>query len=129
MAVRLEVPVLGQSRHRRVAGAVAATGLAAVHADRLASAAREAVYLGVLFAIVTVGSGWVAVRVLRTDDLEAWWIGGVLAAGVAAGYVLSCTVGLPGLPPKPWSALGVGSSAVAVLFLAAAVTRRRLAHS
>lgn len=129
MAVRLRVPALGQSRHRRVVGATAAAGLAAVHADRFAFAARDAVYLQVLFAVATVGFGSVAVRVLRADDLEAWWLGAVLAAGTAAGYILSCTVGLPGLPPKPWSALGVGGSAVALLFLVTAVTRSRLADS
>lgn len=129
MAVRLGDPVAGQRRHRRVAGAAAAAALAAVHADRLLVAAREAVYLGVLFAVATGGFGWVALRVLRADDVEAWWIGALLAAGVAGGYVLSCTIGLPGLRPTSWSPLGVASSTVAVTFLVTALGRSRMAHS
>jgi hypothetical protein len=119
---------MGPGRHRRLRGigAAAAATLAGIHVDRLVHAAREAAYLGVLFGVAAASFGWVAVRLLRGDDIEGWVAGAGLALGVATGYVLNCTVGLPGLSPEPWSALGDTSTSLAGVLLSAAVARSRI---
>jgi peptidoglycan/LPS O-acetylase OafA/YrhL len=129
VAARRLVPVIGPSRHRRLRGigAAAAATLAGIHVDRLMPAAREAAYLGVLFAAAAASFGWVAVRLLRADDIDGWLAGAGLALGVATGYVLSCTVSLPGLSPEHWSALGDTSTGLAAVLLVAALARIRLA--
>jgi hypothetical protein len=81
----------------------------------------------VLFAAAAASFGWVAVRLLRADDIDGWLAGAGLALGVATGYVLSCTVSLPGLSPEHWSALGDTSTGLAAVLLVAALARIRLA--
>jgi peptidoglycan/LPS O-acetylase OafA/YrhL len=129
-AMRL-VPAMGQGRHRRLRGigAAAAATLAGIHVDRLMHAAREAAYLGVLFGVAAASFGWVAVQLLRGDDIEGWVAGVALALGVATGYVLSCTIGLPGLSPEPWSGLGNTSTSLAAVLLIAATARSRILAS
>jgi peptidoglycan/LPS O-acetylase OafA/YrhL len=122
---------MGPGRHRRLRGVGAATAvtLAGIHVDRLVHAAREAAYLGVLFGVAAASFGWVAVQLLRGDDIEGWVAGVGLALGVATGYILSCTIGLPGLSPEPWSGLGDTSTSLAGVLLLAAVARSRILAS
>ena len=84
---------------------------------------REAAYLGVLFLLAGAGFGWVAWKLLRSDDLDSWLVAAALAMGVAAGYLLSCTVGLPGLPIEHWSELGDASTTIAAVVVALAAIR------
>jgi hypothetical protein len=128
VAATRRVPARALRRHRRLRGvaAVAAATLAGIHLDRLGPAVREATYLGVLFGVAALCFGWVAVRLLRGDDPDGWVAGSALAVGVAAGYLLSCTVGLPGLSRQHWSALGDGSTTLATVLLVAALLRSRL---
>ena len=116
---------MGPGRHRRqrALAAFACGGLAGVHLDRVVAAWREAAYLGVLFLLVGTGFGWVAWKLLRSDDPDGWLLAAALAMGVAAGYLLSCTVGLPGLPIEHWSGLGDASTTVAMVVLALAAIR------
>jgi hypothetical protein len=116
---------MGRGRHRRprAIGAAAAAALAGIHLDRLGNAASGAGYLGLLFAVAAAGFAWVAVRLLMADDIEAWLVGAALAVGVSLGYLLSCTVGLPGLTPQHWSALGDTSTSLAAVLLVATVVR------
>lgn len=127
MAARHPVPAIGPNRHRRAQaiGAAAAAVLAGIHVARLARAAREAGYLGALFAVAAACFGWVAVRLFTTDDVDGWLAGASLAIGVGAGYVLSCTVGLPGISREHWNSLGDASTGVAAVLLLAAVARIR----
>jgi hypothetical protein len=122
---------MGPGRHRRLRGVGAATAvtLAGIHVDRLVHAAREAAYLGVLFGVAAASFGWVAVQLLRGDDIEGWVAGVGLALGVATGYILSCTIGLPGLSPERWSGLGDTSTSLAGVLLLAAVARSRILAS
>ena len=125
------VPSMGPGRHRphRGLAAAASAALAGVHLDRVVVASREATYLGVLFLGAGVGFGWVAWKLLRSDNFDSWLAGAALALGVAAGYVLSCTVGLPGLPIERWSELGDTSTTLAILVLALAAIRSRSAFA
>ena len=125
MAGRRLVPSVGPEWHRRqrALAAFASAGLAGVHFDRVLTAWREAAYLGVLFVLAGAAFGWVAWKLLRSDELDSWLTAAALAVGVAAGYVLSCTVGLPGLPIEHWSEVGDASTTVAVVVLALAAIR------
>jgi hypothetical protein len=120
---------VGGSRLVRGLAAAASAGLAGVHLDRVVVASREATYLGVLFLVAGVGFGWVAWKLLRSDDLNNWLAGAALAFAVAAGYLLSCTIGLPGLPTEHWSQLGDTSTTLAVVVLALAAIRSRSADA
>lgn len=120
---------MGGSRFVRGLAAAASAGLAGVHLDRVVIASREAAYLGVLFLVAGAGFGWVVWKLFRSDDLESWLAGAALALGVAAGYLLSCTVGLPGLPIEHWSDLGDTSTTLAVVVLALAAIRSRSAFA
>jgi hypothetical protein len=125
VAGRHLVPSMGAERHRRqrVLAAFACAGLAGVHVDRVVAAWREAAYLGVLFLLAGAGFSCVAWKLLRSDDLDSWLAAAALALGVAGGYLLSCTVGLPGLPLEHWSELGDATTTVAVVVLALAGIR------
>lgn len=128
MAARRRFPGMGSSRHhrRRAMAAGTAALLAGIHLDRVGTAAREAAYLAVLFGVAAIGFGWVAAQLARGDDIDAWVVGAALAAGTTAGYLLSCTVGLPGLSPERWTVLGDSSTVLAAVLLITAVARSRL---
>jgi hypothetical protein len=70
-----------------------------------------------------------AVGVYRDRADWGWLLGAFVAGGAFLGYVLSRTVGLPGLPAEPdaWlEPLGIASLVAEVVFLTAfAVTRRQ----
>jgi hypothetical protein len=123
---RFQATEPGRRRRLRGLGASAAALLAGIHLDRLGHVAREATYLGLLFSVAAVGFGWVAAHLLRSDDIDGWLMGAALAVGATAGYLLSCTVGLPGLSREHWSVLGNTSTLLGAVLLAATGARTRL---
>jgi hypothetical protein len=106
--------------------AIIATGL--IHLVTARDSFGEATYKGLLFVANGVGALVAAVGVYRDRD-RGWLLGALVAGGAFLGYVLSRTVGLPGLPAEPeawFEPLGVASLiAEAVVLLAFAVTRRQ----
>jgi hypothetical protein len=106
--------------------AIVATGL--IHLMTARDSFGEATYKGVLFVANGVGALVAAVGVYRDRDW-GWLLGALVAGGAFLGYVLSRTVGLPGLPAEPdawFEPLGVASlMAEAVFLMAFAVTRRQ----
>jgi hypothetical protein len=102
------------------AAAIVATGL--IHLGSAREAFGEATYKGLLFVANGVG-GLVAAVGVYCDRANWGWLLGVLVAGGAfLGYVISRTVGLPGLPAEPdaWlEPLGVASLVAEVVFLTA----------
>jgi uncharacterized membrane protein YfcA len=106
--------------------AIVATGL--IHLATARDSFGEATYKGLLFVANGVGAFVAAVGVYRRAEW-AWLLGALVAGGALLGYVLSRTVGLPGLPAEPdaWlEPLGVASLVAEVVFLMAfAVTRRQ----
>jgi hypothetical protein len=62
---------------------------------------NEARYLGVLFFANFCGSFLAAAGILR-KPAWGWLLGWLVAAGSLAGYILSRTAGLPGLPVQGW---------------------------
>lgn len=92
------------------------TGL--VHLIDAPDAFEEATYKGVLFVLNALGALIAAIGIWRGQRLSGWVLGLVVAAGALLGYVLSRTVGLPGLPAEPdewFEPLGVVSMIAEVL--------------
>jgi hypothetical protein len=112
---------------RLAVAAIIATGL--IHLDLAREAFGDAAYKGWLFVANGVGALVAAVGVYRDQPVLGWLLGAVMAGGALLGYVLSRTVGLPGLPAEPdaWlEPLGVVSLVCEGLFLLLfAVARRR----
>ena len=106
---------------RRVA-ACAALGTGAVHAWLAPAHLREMPLLGALFLVAACLCADVALRLWRSDDLQAWLVGTTVCTGMASGYVLSRTVGLFSLH-EGWDGLGVLCLLLDGAFLAAAVGR------
>jgi hypothetical protein len=104
--------------------AIVATGF--IHLGTARDAFGEATYKGLLFVANGVGALAAAVGVYRDRDW-GWLLGALVAGGAFLGYVLSRTVGLPGLPAEPdaWlEPLGIASLVAEMVFLLAfAVTR------
>jgi hypothetical protein len=90
----------------------------------------EAAYKGVLFLLNPVGALIAAIGIYRGAWSWGWILGLVVAGGAFVGYVISRTVGLPGLPPDVWfEELGVLSlvveAAFVVVFVVAASRRKQ----
>jgi hypothetical protein len=75
---------------------------------------EKATYLGVLFVLNGVGGVVSAIGIQRNRALMGWGLGIPVAAGAFAGYIISRTVGMPGLPvdPKWFEPLGIVSLVV-----------------
>jgi hypothetical protein len=98
--------------------AIVATGL--LHLGTARDAFGEATYKGLLFVANGVGALVAALGVYRDRPTWGWLLGALVAGGAFVGYVLSRTVGLPGLPAEPdaWlEPLGVASLVAEVAFL------------
>jgi hypothetical protein len=105
---------------------IVATGL--IHLWTARDSFGEAAYKGLLFVGNGVGALVAAVGVYRDRADWGWLLGALVAGGAVLGYVLSRTVGLPGLPAEPdaWlEPLGVASLVAEMVFLMAFVVRRR----
>lgn len=107
--------------------AIVATGL--IHLATARDSFGEATYKGLLFVANGVGALVAAVGVYRDRADWGWLLGALVAGGAFLGYVLSRTVGLPGLPAEPdawFEPLGVASLVAEAVFLVVfAVTRRQ----
>src|SRR5215213_7629246 len=94
---------------------IAALGL--IHLLEAPEELKEATYLGLLF-LANFGGAVVAAIGLYRNDRWAWLLGVMLAGGSFVGYVVSCTVGLPGLEVEEWlQPLGLLSLLVESLFI------------
>ena len=81
----------------------------------------EATYKGVLFTLNGVGAIVAAFGIFRNASW-GWLLGLVVAGGAIVGYIISRTIGLPGLEADPWlEPLGVLSLIVEGLFTLLAV--------
>ena len=84
----------------------------------------EAEYLGALFVINFLLAFGAALRIY-SGERSGWLIGLAVAGGSFSGYILSRTVGLPGMEVEEWlNPLGIISLAVEALFLATFALRQ-----
>ena len=93
--------------HRIAAALLAATG--ALHLALAPEYLEEEPYVGVLFILGGIAAVAVAVRLWKGRDPLAWLLAALLAAGMAVGFVLSRTVGLPGFHEAEWELSGLVS--------------------
>ena len=109
---------------RKVA-ATAAAGIAAIHLVLAPEYLSEELYVGLLFIAGGLASAFVAVKLWYADHTPAWALGTLIAIGMAAGLVLSRTIGLPGFKENEWELSGVLSLLLEGMFIAAAVVTMR----
>src|SRR5215216_1010153 len=94
---------------------IAVVGL--IHLIEASEELEEATYLGPLFLANFGGAGAAAIGIYR-NYRWGWGLGALVAGGAFAGYVISRTIGLPGMPVEDWlELLGVLSLLVEGLFI------------
>ena len=111
-ATKREFP---RRRRRNAAGLLAATG--ALHLALAPEYLGEKAYIGVLFILGGATALAVAARLWKAADPRAWALGALTAAGMAAGFILSRSTGLPGFHPTDWELSGVFSVMLELGFL------------
>jgi hypothetical protein len=78
----------------------------------------DATYKGLLFLANGIGALVAAVGIYRGERTWGWALGVLVAGGALVGYVISRTVGLPGLEPETWlEPLGILSLMVEAAFI------------
>jgi hypothetical protein len=106
-----------RSQIRRLAAALlAATG--ALHLVLAPEYLGEKAYIGVLFILGGLTALALAARLWTRDDRQAWALGALTAAGMAAGFVLSRSTGLPGFHESDWELSGILSLLLELGFVA-----------
>ncbi len=84
----------------------------------------ETPYMGILFGINFVAAIIAGAGIYRHENW-GWLLGVAIAAGSLLGYVLSRTVGLPGMEIEAWlQPLGLFSLFVEVAFIFIAATQK-----
>jgi len=76
-------------------------GIGLIHLSMVPAEYEEAQYMGLLFAINFLAAIIAALGILRRE-VWGWVLGLVIAAGSIIGYILSRTVGLPGMEIEAW---------------------------
>jgi len=90
----------------------------AIHFVDAPSSLEDARYKGLLFVANGVAALVAAVGIYRGSRSWGWGLGLLVAGGALVGYVISRTVGLPGLEPDVWlEPLGVLSLVVEAAFI------------
>jgi hypothetical protein len=115
-----------ETTRRTAAGLLGATGV--LHLLLAPEYLAEQAYIGVLFILGGLAAAVLAAVLWRRDEPLAWVGGAAIAAGMAAGFVLSRTTGLPGFHESEWELSGIVSLLLegGFLALAAAAQPRRL---
>jgi hypothetical protein len=91
----------------RRSAAITIAGLAAIHFALASEYLSDTPYIGVLFIAGAVASAYVAVRLWFSRDIVAWTLGGLVAAGMFIGFILSRTIGLPSFHETEWEPSGI----------------------
>jgi hypothetical protein len=106
---------LAATPRRWAAGLLAATG--ALHLLLAPEYLGEKAYIGVLFILGGLTALVVATRLWTAHDVRAWWLGALIATGMAGGFILSRTTGLPGFHESDWEPSGLASVALELGFI------------
>lgn len=95
--------------------------IAGIHLIDAPDSFGDAPYKGVLFVLNGIGALLASALILRNRNTAGWWLGMVVAASAVVGYVMSRTIGLPGLEAEPdawFETLGITSVICEVAFIA-----------
>lgn len=76
------------------------TGL--VHVIEAPEYFRDAAYLGILFLLNCAGSALAALGIYRGSKDIGWGLGLLITFGSIVAYLISRTIGLPGMGTEPW---------------------------
>lgn len=87
------------------AAALALTGL--LHLILAPEYMAEQAYIGVLFIAGGLSSLAIGAWLWAKDDSRAWVLGSLVALGMAVGFILSRTTGLPGFHEGEWELSGI----------------------
>lgn len=99
-----------------------ALSIAAIHLVLVPHELEEKLYVGVLFIIGGLALCLSAVGLaISTTRKPAWALGGLISVGMFLGFVLSRTVGLPGLLEGEWPPVGILSLVLEAVFVALAI--------
>lgn len=99
---------------------IAVVGL--IHLLEAPEGLEEVTYMGLLFLANFGGAVAAAIGIYR-NYRWGWSLGALVAGGAFAGYVISRTIGLPGMPIEEWlEPLGVLSLLVEGLFIGLCLT-------
>lgn len=98
-------------------GAATMAGIAAIHLLLAPEYLGEEAYVGVLFLLGAGAGALVAARLWRGGDPISWALGVAISAGMAIGFLLSRTVGLPGFHESEWELSGLVSLALETGFI------------
>jgi hypothetical protein len=116
----------------RITAALALAADIAIHADLAPDHLKEVPYLGALFVELSVLLTAVLIGVLLAPRFDIVWISGaVLCGGSAVAFIISRTVGLPGVH-ESWTSdggLGLASLPAAAIFLICAFRGRGTTQS
>ena len=85
------------TRGLKLAGIILILAVGAIHFIETPEYFETATYLGILFILNGVGAVVSAVGIFRGVKSWGWTLGAVVAAGAFVAYIISRTVGLPGL--------------------------------
>ena len=108
---------------RLAAGLLAATGL--LHLVLAPEYLAEKAYVGALFILGGLAALAVAARLWTVNDRRAWALGALIALGMAAGFILSRSTGLPGFHESEWEPSGVLSVMLELGFVGALALHAR----
>ena len=98
----------------------------AIHLIDAPGSFGDATYKGLLFVANGIAAIIAAVGVYRGERTWGWGLGLLVAGGALVSYVISRTVGLPGLAPDIWlEPLGILSLMVEAAFIVLFVQSRR----
>jgi asparagine N-glycosylation enzyme membrane subunit Stt3 len=90
------------------AGLISLAGTGAIHLALAPEYFSEQAYVGVLFVLGGIACLGLAAWIWRrANDAAAWTLAALASAGMALGFVLSRTVGLPGFHEGEWEASGL----------------------
>jgi hypothetical protein len=114
---------------RAGAALLAATGV--IHLVLAPEYLGERAYVGIGFILGGIAALLIATRLWRERgrDQAAWTLGALLCAGMAVGFVLSRTVGLPGFHESEWELSGIVSVLLEIGFVGCAATALRAPRS
>lgn len=105
------------------AGLLAATGL--LHLVLVPEHLEEAAYIGVLFVLGGLAAPVIATGPWQTGKRLAWTGGALIAAGMAAGFAVSRSIGLPGFRETDLEFAGLVFALIELGFLGALAMHAR----